>query len=359
MAALLRSASLTHFAALCGAHGVDAYALLPQVGLPRRALDDPDLMVPAAAVGRVLDLAAQQCREPAFGVQLAGSRRLSNLGPLGLLVRDEPTLRQALEAIVANLHLHNEALSIHTEQVGNLVTIRAHLDAGDGRPQVQATELVVAVMFRVLGIFMGAGWRPRLVCFSHPAPGDTAAHRRLFGPAVEFGHEFDGMVCNAADLDAPNAAADPVMARYTARLLGPGVRRRACVADRVREFIVLLLPRGHCRVEVVAEHLGVDRRTVARQLVREGTSFSILLNGVREDLLERYLKEGTRPLADVASLLGFSEPSAFSRWHRLRFGTVASARLERAPSLAAGGLSRPRSRAGGRPGSDGTGRRGR
>ena len=51
-------------------------------------------------------------------------------------------------------------------------------------------------------------------------PPSLAVHRRVFGQAVEFGHEFNGIVCNAADLDAPNPGADPVMARYTQRLLG-------------------------------------------------------------------------------------------------------------------------------------------
>ena len=40
----------------------------------------------------------------------------------------------------------------------------------------------------------------------------------------------------------------------------------------------------------------------------------------RADLVARYLDEGGVPLAEVADRLGFSAPSAFSRWHRVRFG---------------------------------------
>jgi hypothetical protein len=68
--------------------------------LPARCLDDPDLRVPVACVVRLLELAASRAREPAFGLRLAPSRRLSSLGTLGLLLRDEPTLRGVLEAIV-------------------------------------------------------------------------------------------------------------------------------------------------------------------------------------------------------------------------------------------------------------------
>lgn len=331
MTALVRSASLTGFATLAAECGVDAGALVVEVGLPRNCLDEPDLMIPVLSVGRLLELAAAKGREPAFGLRMAEARRLSNLGPLGLLVRDAPTLRRALELLITHIHAHNEALSVRVEQVGNLVSIRAVLDATNG-PYRQATELVIGVTFRVLSVFLGAAWRPRLVCFAHRAPASVAVHRRVFGPAVEFGHEFDGIVCNAKDLDAPNPGADPVMARYTHRLLDQALGARPTVSARVREYIAVLLPRGHCRADTVAQHLGVDRRTLARHLAAEGTSFSTLVDGVRSELLAGYLEGSARPLSEVSDLLGFAAPSAFSRWHRARFGVAARSRIgARAP----------------------------
>ena len=331
MTALVRSASLTRFADVAAEYGLDARALAAQVGLPRRCLDDPDLMLPAWTVGRVLELAAERAKEPAFGVRMAESRRLSNLGPLGLLARDEPTLRSALEALVRYIHLHNEAVIVRVDEASNLVVIRLELIAeGEGSVR-QATELVVAVTFRVLRIFLGADWHPRLVCFSHAAPPSLAVHRRIFGQAVEFGHEFNGIVCNAADLDAPNPGADPVMARYTLRLLDRPGGRSTRMSDRVRRIAVLLLPRGYCRVDLVAQHLGVDRRTVARRLADEGTSFSKLIDSLRSDLVARYLHDHSRPLSEVSALLGFSAPSAFARWHRQQFGVTASSRWTSSP----------------------------
>jgi AraC-like DNA-binding protein len=334
MTALLRSASLTHFAEVAAECGLDARALVAEVGLPPRCLQDPDLKIPASKVGHLLELAAERAKEPAFALRMAESRRLSNLGPLALLVRDEPTLRSALEALMRHIHVHNEALAVEVEPSSNLVVIRQHLLGEGGQPLRQASELALGVMFRVLAVFMGAGWRPRLVCFTHKAPASLAMHRRIFGDAVEFGHEFNGIVCNAADLDRPNPGADPVMARYAQRLLGSTLGANAKLSDRVRQLIVLLLPRGLCRIEVVAQHLGVDRRTVARRLAAENTSFSELVNALRRDLVARYLADGARPLGEVSALLGFSAPSAFSRWYSLGFGQsprrAAHGRLRRA-----------------------------
>jgi AraC-like DNA-binding protein len=323
---LVRSASLTNFVEVATSCGLDPRALVVEAGLPARCLDDPDLKVPARAVGDLLERAAALGREPAFGLRMAESRRLSNLGPLALLVRDEPTLSGVLDELMRHIHLHNEALAVRLERVGNLVVIRIELAAEGGRSLRQATELVLGVTFRVLGIFLGASWRPRLVCFTHRALASLAVHRRVFGNAVEFGHDFNGIVCNASDLDAPNPGADPVMARYAKRLLERDVRRGASMSGRVRQLVVLLLPRGHCRVEVVAQHLGVDRRTVARYLAAEGTTFSDLVDALRRDLVARYLDERSRSLSEVSALLGFSAPSVFARWHRQQFGVAASSR---------------------------------
>jgi AraC-like DNA-binding protein len=300
-------------------------ALLREVGLPARCLDDPDLRVPFASVVRLLELAAARAHEPAFGLRMAESRGLSNLGTLGLLLRDEPTLRDALEATVRYVHLQNEAMAVEVEQVdkGSLVIIRIGLATAQGQVLRQAIELCVGVTFRFLSIFLGADWHPKLVCFSHRAPARLEVHRRVFGEAVEFGHEFSGIVCNAADLDARNPGADPVMARYAQRLLEREPQPARLWSLRVKQLALMLLPRGHCRVEVVAQHLGVDRRTVSRRLAEEATSFSQIVEDLRAELLTHYRADDTRPLGEVAALLGFSAPTNFSRWHRTRFGHAA------------------------------------
>lgn len=331
MAALVRAAALTNFSRIVAGCGLDGPALLREVGLPPRCLDDPDLKVPARAVCQLLELAAERGKDPALGLRMVESRRLSNLGSLGLLMRDEPTLRDALEVVVRHVHLHNEALSVRIEQIGDLVVIRqAFIDEGLVKLR-QASELALGVLYRMLGIFMGADWHPRRVCFIHRAPASLAVHRRVFGEALEFGHEFNGLVCAASDLDAPNPGADPVMARYTQRLLAQGPDAAATLGSQVRQLAVLLLPRGHCRVEPIAQHLGMDRRTVARRLAAEGTSFSQLLDRLRSDLLARYLNDGARSISEVSALLGFSSPSAFSRWHRVQFGHAARQRWDASP----------------------------
>ena len=324
---LVRSASLTGYTELARALGLDPYSVLADVGLPRACLHEPDLRIPAEAVRALLELSAERSGIETFGLRLAESRRLSNLGLLALVLREEATLGRVLQAMVRFGRLHNEALFLRIERAGEVTVIREELIAGRAVSVRQATELTLGVLVRLLGVFMGPHWRPRRVCFAHAAPADRSVHRRVFGERiVAFDEDFNGLVCSTGDLDAPNPAADPVMARYARQVLESTSPGAATLAQEVRQLVFVLLPTGQCNAGLVAQHLGMDRRTVHRRLAREGESLSSLVDAARCELAERYLREGSRPLADVAALLGFSALSVFSRWHSMRFGSSPSVR---------------------------------
>lgn len=128
------------------------------------------------------------------------------------------------------------------------------------------------------------------------------------------------MLC-ARDLDTVNPVSDPQLRTY-ARSYFESVAdtRDATVLNRVRELIEVLLPTGRCSVDQVARSLSVDRRTVHRHLADSGETFSSLVNATRTQLAEQLVANPHRSLTDVSQLLGFSAPSAFSRWFRERFG---------------------------------------
>ena len=160
--------------------------------------------------------------------------------------------------------------------------------------------------------------------------GKTREH--IFGDCVEFGHDFNGIVCAQADLDLPNPGADPAMAKYARDLLEASLAGPTDDMSRdIRELVVMMLGTGPCTIERVAQHMGVDRRTVHRRLAREQQTFSGVVDTVRRELAERYLKDRSRSLADVSSLLGFAAPSGFSRWYRRQFSRRALDARARVP----------------------------
>ena len=327
MAGLIRSACLTYYAEVARRVGLDPQKMLREFGLPQRCLDDLELKVPIDSVRQLIEASAERSGFEGFGLLMAEARRLSNLGPLGLLIREQATPRLAMEAFARYGRQLNEALHLSIEESGDVVVLREELIVGRSGPVRQSTELAIGVAFRMLRQFLGPEWRPRRVCFAHDAPADRSVHDRVFGRIVEFGHAFNGIVCARRELEQPNANADPELARLARKLLDAASsgQERDMTAE-VRQLVVTLLGSGACTIDVVAQHMGVDRRTVHRHLAREGQIFSRIVDAVRGELADRYLKDRNRTLAEVSSLLGFAAPSGFSRWYRLHFGAKPSER---------------------------------
>ena len=320
MAGLIRSASLKRYAEVARQCGLEPGRMLAEFKLPPRALADPELMVPIDSVRGLLEASAERSGVEGFGLLMAEARSLGNLGPLGLLLREQPTVRLALEALVRYSNRLNEALFLTIEESQDVVVLREELIVGGSGSVRQSTELAIGVAFRMLRTFLGSEWRPRRICFAHDAPADRSIHERVFGRNVEFGHDFNGIVCARTDLDVVNPDADPVVARLARQMLeAHPASKTADMSTRVRELVVMLLGTGTCTIDRVAQHLGVDRRTVHRRLANEGATFSGLVEAVRLELAERYVKDPHRSLAEVSLLLGFSAPSGFSRWYRQRF----------------------------------------
>ncbi|MDM4764458.1 AraC family transcriptional regulator [Pelomonas sp. SE-A7] len=331
MTALVRAAALTNFTELARGFGLDPLRLMSEAGLQARVLDDPDLRIPVERVGELLERAAQLSGCDSFGLRMAETRQLSNLGPVGLLIRDQPTLRESL-AVLLRYHLAlNGGIALVIEEEAGVVVIREEVVTGGGSVR-QGMELAVGVMLRLMRQFLGADWRPRRVCFTHEAPRDIATHLRVFGPCVEFRHDFNGIVCGRQDLDTCNPNADPAMARYAQQLLDASLSSSQStprLVDDVRRTALLLLPSGRCSIEQVSDQLGLVCRTVQRRLADEGTSFSELINQLRTELAQRHVQGSDRPLTEVAALLGFSAPSGFSRWYSTQFGSSPSEARQR------------------------------
>jgi AraC-like DNA-binding protein len=97
------------------------------------------------------------------------------------------------------------------------------------------------------------------------------------------------------------------------------------IGDKVRRTITLLLPSGRATVDQVAAHLGLSARSLQRRLDDEGLHFAELLSSVRQELATAYLANSARPVTSVASLLGYSSPSSFTRWFAGSFGVAPQA----------------------------------
>jgi len=326
----IRSASLSGYVELVQSLGRNPYVFMRTVGLPATSLQDPESLMPRDAARELLEITARATRTEHFALLLAAQRKLSALGPISLVLREETTLRDALDTLCRYLKLVNPSLILHVEESDGVVVIREDLLPSPRLSMRQSVELAVGGMFRMLSELAGPDWKPREVCFTHRPPADLKVHKSFFGRAVKFNQEFNGLVCSSNDLSKPRHASDPASAKFARKYLEAALNTRDERAQAMcYQFILALLPHGHCSAMEVARLMGVDRRTLHRKLDDEGLSFSRVLDQARTDLVRRHLLESDLSLTEVAELLGFSRLSSFSHWFKLKFKCAPSAWVQR------------------------------
>ncbi len=307
---------LTGYAGLARSLGVQPEEMAQSVGLDLSRLHELDARIPAAAFGELLERTAKETGVEDVGLKLAESRELGILGPIGIVVHQQPDVRSAIQSLCRYLPCHNEALHLWLDESDGLALL--HLQVRTGGRQV--TELSLGAFHRIVRRLAGPHWRAVWVCFEHQGPARSAAYRRFFGCPVDFSADHTCITFNAASLDTPLATSDQMLVLYAQRYLESSMPESELTIDaKIRELIRLLIFSGGCSADKVARGLGVDRRTVHRHLSARGLTFSMLLNDVRRELVVQML-QSSRSIADVADRLGFSCSPALSRWFKQEMG---------------------------------------
>ena len=143
MALMIRSAALYGFADLVRSSGGNVAQLLEEAGIPAEACDQLDLKIPVAAYYRLFALASARIENETIGLRLAQVRRLSLLGPLGLYVREQGTVRRFLGILLRYIWVHNEAVCALLNETSHAVTISIVLMRDRVAPTRDNVEVVV------------------------------------------------------------------------------------------------------------------------------------------------------------------------------------------------------------------------
>ena len=97
---LVRAAALTGYFAVAEELKLDTIPLLRGNGLTRAMLSNPEQMLPARPVIRLLEESAAASNCPTFGLRMAERRGLADLGMVSLLLAHQSTLRDALSVLI-------------------------------------------------------------------------------------------------------------------------------------------------------------------------------------------------------------------------------------------------------------------
>ncbi|MBS1693611.1 MAG: AraC family transcriptional regulator [Actinobacteria bacterium] len=322
----IRATCLLGFRDLVAELGADGDPILVAAGVSPQDAGRYDRVIPLRGAVEALELAADVTRARDFGRRLAARRGIETIGPVGIAAQTASTLADAFAVFATYISAHSPGLRVRLNPSADDGT--AFFEFGillDPPPcQRQATELSLGAALQILRAILGADYTPIAVHLPHSALAPASDYVRDFRCTPHFAAPAAGFVLRRADLRRRLHHDGPAHDAAVMVLSEMAARPAPTVAQTIAELTGMLLPTGSLRIELVAAHLQMHPRALQRRLSAEGTSFGALVDKVRRQSAERYLRDTDISLDHLTRLLGYSEQSVLTRSCRRWFGCAPS-----------------------------------
>ncbi len=297
---------------------IDPAPLFDQAGIDLSAAGNPNTRFPTQRMQKLWKLALQATGKPDLGLLVARQFQPAALHGLGFAWLASDTLLDALKRLARYSRFINTRIEYRVEVTPD--TTDLVMAVPDIFPDFvhAATDLGMAAFLRMCQLTTGLKIMPVHVTLQRPAPLCTEAFSELFGDSIEYSAGVNRLCFDSELANQPLATANPELARINDQAVVDYLARfdRASIAMQVRAKIIEQLPDGMPRQEDIADTLHVSLRSLQRRLREEETSFKDLMEDTRKTLAMQYLRESHRSIGEVTYLLGFSEPSNFTRAFR-------------------------------------------
>lgn len=296
-------------------YGCDARAIFLEAGLDPEKMHEPNARYPILPMRRVWQMAADASGDPCFGLVVAEFAAPTSFHALGFSWLASHTLHEALTRLVRYHHIMSTGSSVELDQLDEEYRLIFTFQELTTEPVPYAFDAYMGGTLKLCRALCGDTFAPTRVHMQRQEPAQSHRFREFFGAPVEFSAAgnifFVDKETALARLPTGNAelarANDEIAGAYLANL----DRRR--FSNRVRSTLIEHLPTGEPSQQDIARALDTSVRTLQRKLRDESTTYKDLLAETRQHLAVRYVRQRRFAVGEIAYLLGFSEPSNFSR----------------------------------------------
>ncbi len=305
---------------LFASQGADAGALMREAGLDPERLKHAHERFALSDVDRLWELAVARTRQPTLGLDRALARRHIHFDIAEQAMWSSPDLLSGLSVLEQYLRLVADAssFSLAAERGDRWLTLQYGADAGSPRQRVEFAMFATLLLCQRV---TRHELRPQVVEFVFPEPTDYHPYRMAFHCPLRFGQKASRMRLAKDDLQLPVIGEGESLFAIQERVIEERLARsgRGLTVYRAAEEMIRHLHLGEPRREDVARSLGLADALFDKRLRSEGDgTFEQLLDGVRRELAEQYLRHPGYSAAQVASLLGWDSPAqltaACKRW---------------------------------------------
>lgn len=303
-------------------HGVDVDSALQAAGVaPWSVMATSELLLDQRSIDRLIAVSLQRTARPWLGLEVGATVQISAHGPLGFAAIASRNLWQAWETVTRFGGLRYGAIQYRLvrEDGGARLELIERVDLAESR--VFLTSMMFAAMVRVSEAVVGTRMDRVVVDLPFPEPPWHAEVSRLCVGQVRYNARRLAFRLDDAMLTQPGMTADPKAydqaCQQCEQLLAQA--QTVSLAQRVGE---LLASRegAYPTLTDVAAVFHVSERTLIRRLKVEGSSYQTLLDETRQQRAWWYLSQTHHTVEEIASRLGYTDTTNFSRTFRRWFG---------------------------------------
>ena len=287
-------------------------------GLAADSVTSPDARYPYARMQVMWRLAVERTGDPCFGLAVAEHFKPQAFHGLGFLWLSSDTLFDALQRLVKYQRMISTVADITLEETGDSVRLNVDIHRSSVDTEYASLDAAVGVFVNLCRMATCETFNPVRLTLKRPRPDCSDRFEALFRSPVEFGADSNVLYFDPVALREPLPGANPELARANDQVVIDYLGRfdREHLSMQVRSRLIELLPGGQPAQKDIASSLNISVRNLQRRLHAEGVSFKHLLDETRKDLATQYIQDSHRRIGEITYLLGFSEPSNFTRAFR-------------------------------------------
>lgn len=297
---------------------------LSAIGLPSDVLSSTDLRISYRQGREIIDYALDVIPASALGLTVGARQQATASGIVGLGMLSSATVAEAIRLGIRYQKLGGSMVewSVDDERGRAVVEMRLPSDRAPDRVDAFLLEEGFSSVTQMARNATNPLFRPHRVEFVFPEPAGAQLYLDFFGCDVRFAAPRNRWLIDAEWYRAALPGADEWTLRLATRLLESQVDRYVDRQELV-ELVELRVEQALPDVPTLTQQaalLALSERTLRRRLSDIGTSYTDIVDGVRQRLVGDLLTSPALTVNEIAYRSGFSDERAARRAIRRWFG---------------------------------------
>ena len=259
-----------------------------------------------------------------LGLKLGQQLHPSVHGPLGYLVLSSPNLRTALSAFAdfISVRFPFSELDIREKDRNLVCTMILKTQVNHDIARL-LQECFALMMQAIVEAIIGRTFKEGTIQFEYGQPHYISQYSQYLHCQYAFGAPSTALFVPLRLLNISNVSGDTrshaLALTQCQQLLQQIPKINQSTADQVRSY-VLSTPIGTLSEDDVAKVFFVSKRTLARRLEQEQTSYRQIIESLMSELAVRHLSDKSLSVETIAFMMGYGDSAAFRkafrRWYK-------------------------------------------